>query len=86
MELRLWGLKKEESRESVTHDYNGLLTQRDEATFAKAVCNLLLDEDKRTIFSKNAVKSISQKWTSIHAGRRLVKHLNCAMDNFYEVK
>ena len=58
---------------------------RDEGTFTKAVCNLLLDEDRRALFSKNAVKWISQKWTSIHAGRRLVKHLNRAMDNLYGV-
>ena len=80
------GVKEGGVRETVTHNYNGLLTQRDEATFAKAISMLLLDENKRAIFSKNAVKSINQKWTSIHAGRRLVKHLNCAMDNFHKVK
>ncbi len=80
------GVKEGGVRETVTHDYNGLLTQRDEATFAKAICQLLLDEDKRALFSKNAVKSISQKWTSVHAGQRLMKHLNCAIDNFYEIK
>jgi glycosyltransferase involved in cell wall biosynthesis len=73
-------------RESIQHAYNGLLTQRDEATFAEAVCKLLLDEDERAALSKNAVKSIHQKWTSVLAGQRLERHLKCAIDTFYGVR
>jgi glycosyltransferase involved in cell wall biosynthesis len=54
------GVKEGGVRETVTNNCNGLLTQRDEAAFAKAVCTLLPDEDNRAIFSKNAVKSIYQ--------------------------
>jgi glycosyltransferase involved in cell wall biosynthesis len=63
-------------RETVVHNENGFLTQRDESLFAEAVETLLGDEGKRHDLSKNALELVRREWTLESAGDRLVDHFN----------
>jgi glycosyltransferase involved in cell wall biosynthesis len=67
-------------RESMVHNETGLLTERDEVMFAKAVTELLLFEKKRESISRRAIEVIQDFWTLEHAGERLLKHLKRAID------
>lgn len=67
-------------RETVRHKKTGLHTQRDEALFAEATIELLLNDYKRYKMSKKAIKSIKKFWTLKHAGERLLWHLDRVVD------
>lgn len=67
-------------RESVVHNQTGVLTERDELIFAKAVTELLLNEKKRESMGRMAIEAIQVFWTLEHAGERLLKHLKRAID------
>ena len=69
------GIKEGGLRESVIHNKTGLLTERDEEEFARAVTKLLLDQDMYKSMSEAAVKEVSHFWTLEQAGHRLIKHL-----------
>ncbi len=66
-------------RETVIHDENGFLTQRDESLFAEAVVKLLGDNKMRSRLSENALEMVQRDWSLESAGERLVNHLKRAM-------
>lgn len=69
-------------RESVIHDETGILTERDEKMFAEATTELLLNEKKRQKMAQRGIETIHNFWTLEHAGKRLLKHLNRAIEIF----
>ncbi|MFA0834455.1 MAG: glycosyltransferase family 4 protein [Methanobacterium formicicum] len=62
-------------RETVIHNENGFLTQRDEILFAEAVTQLLDNEEKRIKLAQNALEMVQRDWSLESAGERLVDHL-----------
>jgi len=62
-------------RETVIHNENGFLTQRDEMLFAEAVTQLLDNEEKRIKLAQNALEMVQRDWSLESAGERLVDHL-----------
>ena len=66
-------------RETVVHNETGLLTDRDETLFARAITALLTDGKKRCRMSKKDVITAQNFWTIEHAGKRLLDHLNRAL-------
>ena len=69
-------------RETVVKNETGLLIDRDEHLFAHAVSKLLTDADESHQMSKNAVSKVQNFWDIEHAGKRLLNHLNRAMDRY----
>ncbi len=67
-------------RETLSNDETGLLVDRDETLFAQAIVALLTDSEKRREMSKNAISTVQKFWTVKHAGKRLLDHLNRAID------
>jgi glycosyltransferase involved in cell wall biosynthesis len=68
-------------RETVVHNETGLLTDRNELSFAKATLKLLIDHNKRKEMSKRAINVTNNFWTIENAGKRLLNHLNRAIDS-----
>jgi len=68
-------------RESVVHNETGILTERDETMFAKAITELLLDEKRRQHMGQRAVEVVHDFWTLEHAGERLLWYLKGAVMN-----
>ena len=66
-------------RETVVHNETGLLIDRDETLFARAITALLTEDKKRCRMSKNDVTTVQNFWTIKHAGKRLLDHLNRAI-------
>lgn len=66
--------------ESVIQNRTGILTEGYEDMFAKAVTKLLLDKEKRKKIAQRGIESIHNFWTLEHAGERLLKHLNRAIE------
>ena len=71
-------------RESVLHDYTGILTDRDEELFSKEISKLLLDPNKTEKLSENSIKVVNNFWTLENSGKRLLNHLNRAIDFYKE--
>ena len=69
-------------RETVIHNENGFLTQRDEMLFAEAVTQLLDDEDKRIRLAQNALEMVQRDWSLESAGERLVDHLKRSINGY----
>ena len=69
------GVKEGGLRESILHNKTGLLTQRNEKDFAKAITKLMEDEELWVKFSKTGVKYIESVWTLDKAGERLLEHM-----------
>ncbi len=67
-------------RETVIHNENGFLTQRDETLFADAVVKLLSDGKLRARLSENALEMVQRDWSLESAGERLVNHLKRSME------
>jgi glycosyltransferase involved in cell wall biosynthesis len=63
-------------RESVMHNKTGVLTQRNEHMFAKAVIELLSNEGKLREMSQKAIECIEDYWTVEKAGKRQMWHIN----------
>lgn len=63
-------------RETVLHKETGLLTERNESSFADAICELLMSKKKTDEMSKKSVEYVKSFWTIENAGKRLEKHLN----------
>ncbi|MDN5379196.1 glycosyltransferase family 4 protein [Thermodesulfobacterium sp.] len=67
-------------RESVVHGETGILTERDEAMFAEAITELLLDDKKRANMSQKSIEMVQDFWSLEHASKRLAWHLKRAID------
>jgi glycosyltransferase involved in cell wall biosynthesis len=65
-------------RESVVHRETGILTDRDEPTFAAAVTELLQNDYLRKQMGDRGVEVVRGFWTLEQAGARLASHLNRA--------
>jgi glycosyltransferase involved in cell wall biosynthesis len=78
------GVKEGGVRESVIHQYNGILTERDEYSFSREITSLLLDDQKTEKLSDNSIKHVNEFWTLKHSGKRLMNHLNRAIDLYYK--
>lgn len=68
-------------RESLIHNKTGLLIERDEKLFAKAILDLISDDELAFKFAKNSKKIIKNYWTLNHSGERLLNHMKRVMDN-----
>ena len=73
------GVKEGGVRESVIHNKTGLLIERDEKLFAKAIIKLLKNDEIRDEMSKNARITVNKSWTLTQAGERLYWHLKRAI-------
>ncbi len=69
------GVKEGGLRESILHNKTGLLTQRDEKDFAKAVIKLMQDKQLWNRFSQTGIRYIDSVWTLEKAGERLLEHM-----------
>ncbi len=78
------GVKEGGVRESVIHQYNGILTERDEYSFSREITSLLQDKEKAEKLADNAIKRVNEFWTLKHSGKRLLNHLNRAVDSYYQ--
>lgn len=63
-------------RETVIHAQTGTLVERDEAAFAEAVRELLVDAARRDRVEKEAGECVRAFWTLRHAGQRLLANLH----------
>jgi len=68
-------------RESIIHNETGMLTDRDEVMFAEGVMELLGSDKKRSALSRRAIEVIRGSWTLQHAGERLLRHLERAIQS-----
>jgi glycosyltransferase involved in cell wall biosynthesis len=66
-------------RESVLHNETGILTPRDEGTFAEATAELLDNDEQRERMGRRGVEVVRSFWTLRHAGERLEAHLRQAI-------
>lgn len=69
------GVKEGGIKETVHHNKTGLLTQRDEKDFAKAIMELSSNEELWQRLSMTGIKYIESFWTLEKAGKRLLKHI-----------
>lgn len=69
------GVKEGGLRESILHNKTGLLTQRNEKDFAKAIIKLTEDRELWNKFSQTGVKYIESVWTLDKAGQRLLENM-----------
>lgn len=69
------GVKEGGLRESILHNKTGILTQRNEKDFAKAIIKLMQDQELWNKFSANGVKYIESAWTLEKAGERLLENM-----------
>ena len=67
-------------KESVIDNETGTLVERDEDSFAEAVRELLLDKAKRDRVGNGGVEWVRGFWTQQHAGQRLLKNLDRAVN------
>ncbi len=67
-------------RESIIHNETGILTERDEDMFGEAVTKLLFNKEKRQRIAKRGIETVHNFWALEHAGKRLLKHLNRAIE------
>lgn len=67
--------------ETVVNGKTGILTQRDEISFANAIKTFLIDYEKNDKFGQESFKVANNFWTLENAGIRLLKHLNLALNH-----
>jgi len=65
-------------RESVLHNETGILTERDQETFALAMTDLLRDDAQRERLASRGLEVVQSFWTWTHAAERLDRHLRRA--------
>jgi len=70
-------------RESVIQGYTGVLTDRDELAFSGEITKLLKDNERCEKLINNSLKNIKEYWTLKHSGKRLLDHLNHAINSYY---
>ena len=74
------GVKEGGVRETVVHNKTGILVERDEKLFAKAVKETMEDTNKLKKMSQISVDTVNNFWTLKHAGERIEWHLENAMN------
>ena len=74
------GVKEGGVRETVVHNKTGILVERDEKLFAKAVKETMEDTNKLEKMSQISVDTVNNFWTLKHAGERIEWHLENAMN------
>lgn len=74
------GVKEGGVRESIIHNKTGILTDRDEDEFASQITRLIVDEDKIEKMGKNSIRCVNEFWTLKDSGKRILYHLNRAID------
>lgn len=74
------GVKEGGVKETVIHNKTGLLTQRDEESFAKAIVTLSNNQELWDKLSVNGLQYINSFWTLEHAGDRLLNHIYRILD------
>lgn len=60
--------------ESIIDGETGCLTERNESIFAKAVFQVISDAGLRNRLQASGIASVRERWSSIHAGRRIVEY------------
>lgn len=75
------GVKEGGIKETVHHNKTGLLTQRDEKDFARAIVTLSENTELWNKLSINGIKYIQSFWTLEKAGERLLNHIYRILDN-----
>lgn len=70
------GVKEGGIKETVLHNKTGLLTQRDEKDFAKAIIKLSENEKLWNTFSQTGIQYVETFWTLEKAGQRLLNNIN----------
>lgn len=78
------GVKEGGVRESIIHNYTGILTERDEDKFSLRITQLLLDDNKLEELGKNSFKVVNEFWTLQDSGERILSHLARAI-NYYDL-
>ncbi len=74
------GVKEGGLRESILHNKTGLLTQRNEKDFARAIIKLMEDKELWNKFSQTGIKYIESVWTLDKAGERLLENMYRILD------
>ena len=71
-------------KESVIHGETGILTDRDEEMFAKAIIELISNDDESEKLVNKSIKAVNNFWTLDDSGKRLFDYLNLALDIYDE--
>ena len=69
------GVREGGVRETVKHNVNGLLLDRDEEVFAEGITTLLTNQELWLQFSENSSNYINSYWTLNHGGARFLNHI-----------
>lgn len=78
------GVKEGGVRESIIHDHTGILTDRDETLFSKAITELFNDQGKIEKLGENSIKEVNNFWTLNDSGKRILNHLKRATNYYTE--
>ena len=76
------GVNEEGVKETVVNGKTGILTERNEAVFAKEIEILLTNQEKNAKLGKESIKVANDFWTIKNSGERLLDHLNRAIDDY----
>lgn len=74
------GVKEGGLKETIHHNKTGILTQRDEKNFAKAIMELNHNKELWNRLSKTGPQYIESFWTLDKAGERLLKHIKRVLE------
>ena len=74
------GVKEGGVSETVLNGKTGILTVRDETVFANKIEALLNNQEMLSEFSEESIKVANKFWTLKNSGKRLLEHLNHAVD------
>ena len=74
------GVKEGGLKETIHHNKTGILTQRDEKNFARAIMELNHNQELWNRLSKTGPKYIESFWTLDKAGERLLKHIKRVLE------
>jgi glycosyltransferase involved in cell wall biosynthesis len=76
------GVREGGVRETVSDGKTGILTERDELSFAEAVADLLVNNAKREKMAKKSVEVVNDFWKISDSGKRILNHLNRAIESY----
>lgn len=74
------GVKEGGLRETIKHNYTGILTERDETAFSQEITRLLTDYSTTEKLVKNSMKKVNMCWTLEKSGKRILNHLKQSID------
>jgi glycosyltransferase involved in cell wall biosynthesis len=74
------GVKEGGVSETVLDGKTGIFTERNETVFANNIEKLLNNPEMISKFSKESIKVANNFWTLKNSGKRLLEHLNLAID------